>query len=233
MGGKTFWVEEKLDGERIQLHKRGREFRFFSRYGCKHHITLTVIEKLKITHTSMGAALMMRKVLWLVILTPLLLTVVTSNTLLNSGLNYRVILDGEMIAWDPLNQAIIPFGNLKTAALTEKENRSSEDGIRPLCTGILFSAKWKILLSISYISIEPLWLGIPWERDETPFIGSWTPSVVASKYMTSEKQIRYKTLKVSWGKSSQRGAFRDHTSVDIRCEGLVVKVGPHIVWPHI
>jgi len=32
MGGKTFWIEEKLDGERIQLHKRGREFRFFSRY---------------------------------------------------------------------------------------------------------------------------------------------------------------------------------------------------------
>lgn len=60
-----------------------------------------------------------------------------SDTLMNSGLNYRVILDGEMIAWDPLNQAIIPFGNLKTAALTEKENRSSEDGIRPLCSATL------------------------------------------------------------------------------------------------
>ena len=32
MGGKTFWIEEKLDGERIQLHKRDTEFRFFSRY---------------------------------------------------------------------------------------------------------------------------------------------------------------------------------------------------------
>lgn len=31
MAGKTFWIEEKLDGERIQLHKRGSEFRFFSR----------------------------------------------------------------------------------------------------------------------------------------------------------------------------------------------------------
>lgn len=31
-GGETpFWIEEKLDGERIQLHKRGKEFRFFSR----------------------------------------------------------------------------------------------------------------------------------------------------------------------------------------------------------
>jgi DNA ligase-4 len=47
--------------------------------------------------------------------------------------NLRVILDGEMIAWDPVNQAIIPFGSLKTAALTEKENTTSGDGIRPLC----------------------------------------------------------------------------------------------------
>ena len=39
-----------------------------------------------------------------------------------------------MIAWDPVNQAIIPFGNLKTAAITEKENKFSQDGIRPLCT---------------------------------------------------------------------------------------------------
>jgi ATP-dependent DNA ligase len=51
----------------------------------------------------------------------------------------RVILDGEMIAWDPLNQAIIPFGNLKTAALAEKENRTSKDGMRPLC--IQFAVK--------------------------------------------------------------------------------------------
>src|SRR5947207_16000357 len=38
-----------------------------------------------------------------------------------------------MIAWDPVNQAIIPFGNLKTAALTEKENKSSKGCMRPLC----------------------------------------------------------------------------------------------------
>jgi len=39
-----------------------------------------------------------------------------------------------MIAWDPVQQAVIPFGSLKTAALTEKENKSSDTGIRPLCT---------------------------------------------------------------------------------------------------
>jgi len=38
-----------------------------------------------------------------------------------------------MIAWDPINQAIIPFGSLKTAALSEKENGRSGDGMRPLC----------------------------------------------------------------------------------------------------
>jgi len=46
-----------------------------------------------------------------------------------------------MIAWDPVNQAIIPFGSLKTAAITEKENRLSTDGIRPLCTYSLSSFK--------------------------------------------------------------------------------------------
>ena len=28
---KEFLIEEKLDGERIQLHKRGEEYRYFSR----------------------------------------------------------------------------------------------------------------------------------------------------------------------------------------------------------
>ena len=32
MGGRTFVIEEKLDGERIQLHKRGNEFFYCSRF---------------------------------------------------------------------------------------------------------------------------------------------------------------------------------------------------------
>jgi len=31
LGGKTFWMEEKLDGERIQLHKAGDKFAYYSR----------------------------------------------------------------------------------------------------------------------------------------------------------------------------------------------------------
>ena len=41
MGGTTFWIEEKLDGERIQLHKQGRKFRFFSR--CNGPLFLNLI----------------------------------------------------------------------------------------------------------------------------------------------------------------------------------------------
>ena len=38
-----------------------------------------------------------------------------------------------MIVWDPVQQAVIPFGSLKTAALAEKENKNSDTGNRPLC----------------------------------------------------------------------------------------------------
>jgi DNA ligase-4 len=32
MSGSEFFIEEKLDGERIQLHKRGNEYFYCSRY---------------------------------------------------------------------------------------------------------------------------------------------------------------------------------------------------------
>jgi DNA ligase-4 len=32
MGGAEFIIEEKLDGERMQLHKRGNEYFYCSRY---------------------------------------------------------------------------------------------------------------------------------------------------------------------------------------------------------
>lgn len=34
MEGRAFIIEEKLDGERIQLHKRGNEFFYCSRYAA-------------------------------------------------------------------------------------------------------------------------------------------------------------------------------------------------------
>ncbi len=34
--GNNFYIEEKLDGERIQLHKKGREYRYWSRKGKEY-----------------------------------------------------------------------------------------------------------------------------------------------------------------------------------------------------
>ena len=34
MGGSKFIIEEKLDGERMQLHKRGNEYFYCSRYAA-------------------------------------------------------------------------------------------------------------------------------------------------------------------------------------------------------
>jgi DNA ligase-4 len=41
------------------------------------------------------------------------------------------ILDGEMITWDPENDCMVPFGSLKTAAISEQRNPFSA-GPRPL-----------------------------------------------------------------------------------------------------
>ncbi len=44
----------------------------------------------------------------------------------------NIILDGEMITWDPETNSMVGFGTLKTAALSEQRNQSNTAGIRPL-----------------------------------------------------------------------------------------------------
>ena len=45
--------------------------------------------------------------------------------------HHRCILDGEMLVYDPISQLLLPFGNLKTAAI---EGFKSNKGARPCCT---------------------------------------------------------------------------------------------------
>lgn len=109
-----FWVEEKLDGERMQMHMTeddsavgGKRFAFWSRkakdytylYGSTfeeensaltRHIKDAFDDKVK-----------------------------------------NIILDGEMITWDPESDSMVPFGTLKTAALGQQRNPFGA-GIRPL-----------------------------------------------------------------------------------------------------
>ena len=101
----TFWIEEKLDGERMQLHmiedeavQGGKRFAFWSRkakeytylYGSGFYD-----ENGALTRHIKGA--------------------------FNDGVR-NIILDGEMITWDPEQDAMVPFGTLKTAALAEQRN---------------------------------------------------------------------------------------------------------------
>lgn len=110
----VFWIEEKLDGERMQLHmiedddiSGGKRFGFWSRkakdytylYGSGFHD-----ENAALTRHIKNA--------------------------FHDGVR-NIILDGEMITWNPREDTIVAFGTLKTAAISEQNNPYS-DGNRPL-----------------------------------------------------------------------------------------------------
>ncbi|KAI0642168.1 ATP dependent DNA ligase domain-containing protein [Trametes meyenii] len=95
MQGRTFIVEEKLDGERMQLHKRGNEYFYCSRKGKDYTYLYG-------KHVGAGS------------LTPFI----------DSSFDPRVddiILDGEMLVWDPVSERNLPFGTLKTAAIDKSK----------------------------------------------------------------------------------------------------------------
>ncbi|KAJ6621385.1 DNA ligase 4 [Mycena sp. CBHHK59/15] len=95
MGGSEFIIEEKLDGERMQLHKRGNEYFYCSRKGKDYTYLYG-------KHLAAGS------------LTPYI----------DKAFDPRVediILDGEMLVWDPVSQRNLPFGTLKTAALDKSK----------------------------------------------------------------------------------------------------------------
>ncbi|PGH19466.1 DNA ligase 4 [Polytolypa hystricis UAMH7299] len=110
-----FWIEEKLDGERMQLHMAsddsvpgGKRFGFWSRkakdytylYGNGFYDENGALTR----HLKEAFA---------------------------DGVE-NIILDGEMIAWDIEQDAPVPFGTLKTAAINEQRNPFSTTGQRPL-----------------------------------------------------------------------------------------------------
>ena len=109
-----FWIEEKLDGERMQLHMEsddsvqgGKRFGFWSRK-AKDYTYLYG----KGFFDENGA-----------------LTRHLKDAFVDGVEN--IILDGEMITWDPEQDAPVPFGTLKSAALSEQRNPFS-NAPRPL-----------------------------------------------------------------------------------------------------
>jgi DNA ligase-4 len=113
---KTFWIEEKLDGERMQLHMRpnddiagGFEFKFWSRKAKDY--TYLYGEGLEDTTGALTKHM---------------------KDAFQPGVQ-SIILDGEMITWDMEQDKIFPFGHLKTAALAEQKTQYAFDGgNRPL-----------------------------------------------------------------------------------------------------
>ncbi|KAJ6518705.1 DNA ligase IV [Mycena sanguinolenta] len=95
MGGTEFIIEEKLDGERMQLHKRGNEYFYCSRKGKDYTYLYG-------KHLAAGS------------LTPYI------DKAFDSRVD-DIILDGEMLVWDPVSEQNLPFGTLKTAALDKSK----------------------------------------------------------------------------------------------------------------
>lgn len=112
-----YWIEEKLDGERMQMHMvedpshpGGRRFCFWSRKAKDY--TYLYGNGLQDDNSSLTRHL---------------------KNVFSKGVR-NIILDGEMITWDMGVDKIVPFGTLKTAALSEQQNKTGSDatGHRPL-----------------------------------------------------------------------------------------------------
>ena len=92
MGDSPFVMEIKLDGERMQLHKQGGRYKYFSRTGKDY-------------------TYMYGESAYEGSLTPHI-----HNDCFGKAVT-DCILDGEMIAYDPITGTFAPFTTLKTAAL--------------------------------------------------------------------------------------------------------------------
>ncbi|KAI1105653.1 ATP-dependent DNA ligase [Jackrogersella minutella] len=128
-GDDEFWIEEKLDGERMQLHMEedndipgGMKFRFWSRKAKDY--TYLYGEGFKDEDSSLTRHL---------------------TNAFASGVR-NIILDGEMVVWDPELDKVLGFGTLKTAALAEQRNPHNDNAPRPVLR----------LFDILYLNDQPL-----------------------------------------------------------------------------
>jgi DNA ligase 4 len=110
----VFWIEEKLDGERMQMHMvedhsvpGGKRLGFWSRKAKDY--TYLYGNGFEDENSALTRHL--------------------KDAFKDSVRN--IILDGEMITWDMEQDAMVPFGTLKTAALAEQKNPFA-GGKRPL-----------------------------------------------------------------------------------------------------
>ncbi|KAI1489106.1 DNA ligase [Biscogniauxia mediterranea] len=124
-----YWIEEKLDGERMQLHMiededtpGGKRFCFWSRN--VHNYTYLYGDSFYSESSSLTRHL--------------------KNAFAPGVRN--IILDGEMITWDPQIDKVLKFGTLKTAAIEGLRNPHKDDAPRPVLR----------VFDIVYLNDQPL-----------------------------------------------------------------------------
>jgi DNA ligase-4 len=106
MNGQEFWIEEKLDGERMQMHFNEGQFRWWSRKAKDYtHLYGSSFEDGSMTRFISDA--------------------------FDKGVK-SIVLDGEMITWDPKLDCVVGFGTLKTAAIETSNNPQDNEQHRPL-----------------------------------------------------------------------------------------------------
>ncbi|KAF2773948.1 ATP-dependent DNA ligase [Teratosphaeria nubilosa] len=110
-----FWIEEKLDGERMQLHMDeddevpgGKRFGFWSRKAKDY--TYLYGNGFRDENAALTQHL---------------------SDAFDDGVR-NIVLDGEMITWDMDTDAVVSFGTLKTAALAEQKDPYRGTGQRPV-----------------------------------------------------------------------------------------------------
>lgn len=109
MENMPFWIETKIDGERVQIHKDGDNYRYWSRNSTEftHLYGATPKE---------GS------------LTPFI------HPLINPKAE-KLILDGEMVEYDPATEEVIRFGTVKTAGGDHSESTHKR---RPMCKSFTY-----------------------------------------------------------------------------------------------
>ncbi|CAK7236882.1 DNA ligase (ATP) [Sporothrix bragantina] len=163
---KEFWIEEKLDGERMQMHMiedssvaGGWRFCFWSRK-AKDYTDLygdgLENNKSALTQHLKGA--------------------------FADGVR-NLILDGEMITWDPKIDKIVAFGTLKTAAIGAQNNPHDTAAPRPLFRvfDILYlndQPLTRYTLYDRHRALERAVVGVPRRLEVHPYEKANSPDVI-------------------------------------------------------
>ncbi|KAF3770319.1 hypothetical protein M406DRAFT_33935 [Cryphonectria parasitica EP155] len=197
-----FMIEEKLDGERMQLHMMeddtvpgGYRFGFWSRKAKNYTFLYGESfgdESAALTRHLKGA--------------------------FDDGV-LSCILDGEMIAWDATMQKMLAFGTLKTAALNMQNNPFDKQGWRPL-----FRAFDCLYLNGHDLTKKPLHARRKALEGYTNKSGNQIPGVIQKQVPGRFEIHPYKLTKSPGDIEPMLRKIVENSS-----EGLVIK-NPHAVY---